>query len=136
MVGIVMVSHCNLAPELHKTLETVMGVQQNLESVGLHPGESKENFKLRVAEAVSRVNSGNGVLILADLFGGTPCNACFELMGSEFKNAKIDVITGLNLPMAVQACRESCAKNLKELVDIVKKAARDSVMSYSDMLMK
>ncbi|TYP55487.1 PTS system mannose-specific IIA component [Thermosediminibacter litoriperuensis] len=131
-----MVSHCNLAPELHKTLETVMGVQQHIESVGLHPGESKENFKLRVVEAVSRVDRGRGVLILADLFGGTPCNACFELIGSELRNARIDILTGLNLPMAVKACRARHVKSLKELVSVVKKAATEGVMSYAEMLVE
>ncbi|MCG0276849.1 MAG: PTS sugar transporter subunit IIA [Thermosediminibacteraceae bacterium] len=134
MIGIVLISHCNLAGEIHKTVEMIMGNQQCLQSVDLHPGESKENFKLRVKEAVFKVDRGKGVLILADFFGGTPCNACLELMGSEFRNAKVDILTGLNLPMAVKACKECRVKSLEELVSVVKRAAKDSVMSYSELV--
>ena len=134
MVGIVMISHYNTAIELHRTLEFLLGTQQCVESVGLHPGESKENFKLRVKEAVFRVYGDDGVLILIDVFGEIPCNICIELIGSELKHLNVDMVTGLSLPMVLKACKARLFKNLSELVGEVKKAAVGGVIVYSEMV--
>ncbi|SHM81446.1 PTS system, mannose-specific IIA component [Caldanaerovirga acetigignens] len=134
MVGIVMISHCNVAAELYRVLEFIIGAQQYVEPVGFHPGENKENFKLRVKDAVLKVYREDGVLILVDKFGEIPCNTCIELIGSELKHLNVDFITGLSLPMVLLACKARVYKNLNELVCEVKKSVTGSTIVYSEMV--
>lgn len=134
MPGIVLVSHGNLAVALLKTLEMIMGQQDGVEAVGLHIGEGMESFRERVREAVLKVYDGEGVLIFADLFGGTPFNSCAGLIATREITIPLDIVTGMNLPMVIEACTHKRKKSLKELVEAVKSVAVSGIKFYSDLM--
>lgn len=101
MYNLLLISHGNLAQEFLNTLEMIMGPQDNILPLGLQPEEGKGDFEKRISEACEKIYISNGVLILADLYGGTPCNSA--LLKLIYKYDKIQILTGLNLPMLIQS---------------------------------
>ncbi|WP_422445630.1 PTS sugar transporter subunit IIA [Thermoanaerobacterium sp. DL9XJH110] len=134
MPGVLLVSHGNLAQELLKTVEMIMGPQDGVEAVGLYPGEGMEFFRDRVSRAISKINDGRGVLIFADLFGGTPFNSCVSLVTDKGFKTPVDIVTGMNLPMVIEACTFKNIKNLTELGEAVKAVVTSGVKFFSDLL--
>lgn len=104
MVGIVIATHGELANGLMNSLELIMGKQKNYETIGLFHGDSVDTFSENLTQSVSEVDDGSGVLILTDLFSATPYNRAAYLM-NEVKedNKKIQLLSGVNLPMLIQA---------------------------------
>jgi len=99
MIGLVLVTHGRLAAEFITAMEHVVGPQEAIEAICIGPDDDMEGRRKDIAEAISRVEHGQGVIILTDLFGGTPSNLAISLMKSE----NIEVIAGVNLPMLVRA---------------------------------
>lgn len=99
MVGLVIASHGHLAEELVATAEQIVGDLPHVATCAIQPGSSLEQIRDNVRHAVSSVDSGEGVLVLTDLFGGTPCNTSLGLC----RDLHIEVITGVNLPMLLKA---------------------------------
>lgn len=97
MVGLVVATHGRLAEELLATAEGIVGRLEQCEPVSIHAGSSMEDARTRLADAVKRVDSGDGVLVLTDMFGGTPANLALT-----FLDDKLEVVTGVNLPMVVK----------------------------------
>jgi mannose PTS system EIIA component len=97
MVGLVVATHGKLAEELLRTAEGIVGKLEQCEPVSVGSGSSMEDARSRLAEAVHRVDSGDGVLVLTDMFGGTPANLALT-----FLDAKLEVVTGVNLPMILK----------------------------------
>ncbi len=97
MVGLVVATHGRLAEELLRTAEGIVGPLEQCEAVSVAAGVSMEEARARLAEAVKRVDSGDGVLVLTDMFGGTPANLALT-----FLDDKLEVVTGVNLPMVVK----------------------------------
>src|SRR5512138_2451997 len=97
MVGLVVATHGRLAEELLRTAEGIVGPLQQCEAVSVGAGVSMEDARARLAEAVKRVDTGEGTLVLTDMFGGTPANLALT-----FLDEKVEVITGVNLPMIVK----------------------------------
>ncbi|SES84074.1 PTS sugar transporter subunit IIA [Anaerobranca gottschalkii] len=98
MVGIVIVAHGNLAEQLIKTSEMIMGKQRNLIPVNVLPEDSLIELRSKVANAVKKVKTDYGVLILTDIFGGSPTNASTYLLLTE----PVKVVTGINLSMLLE----------------------------------
>ena len=98
MIGIVIVAHGGLAGEFCAALEHVVGPQEQLEPFAIGPDDDVEVRRLELIEAVRRVDGGRGVVLLTDMFGGTPSNLAISVMGG----AKIEVIAGVNLPMLIK----------------------------------
>ena len=98
MIGLVLVTHGRLAEEFRSALEHVVGPQAGIETIAIGPDDRMENRRTDIAAAVGRVNSGAGVIILTDMFGGTPSNLAISLMKSE----NVEVIAGVNLPMLIR----------------------------------
>ncbi len=128
-----MISHGNLAAEMLCTLEMIMGPQRAIRAVGMQPGEGEDSLEERIAAAVSRVDDGMGVLLFVDLFGGSPFNACLRLISSSQIFIPVDIITGMNLPMIMEACVYSRGRSLPQLVGMVKRGARRGIRVYSDL---
>ena len=98
MIGLVLVTHGRLAAEFVVAMEHVVGPQEAIEPICIGPDDDMEARRQDIADAIARVDRGKGVIILTDLFGGTPSNLAISLM----KTDRIEVIAGINLPMLIR----------------------------------
>ena len=98
MIGLVLVTHGRLAAEFITAMEHVVGPQEAIEAVCIGPDDDMEVRRNDISEAIAKVDSGKGVIVLTDLFGGTPSNLAISLMKSE----NVEVIAGVNLPMLIR----------------------------------
>ncbi|MCX8506458.1 MAG: PTS sugar transporter subunit IIA [Alphaproteobacteria bacterium] len=98
MIGLVLVTHGRLAAEFLAAMEHVVGPQKNCQAICIGPDDDMEKRRSDILTAIQAVNSGNGVIVLTDMFGGTPSNLAISLLDK----AEIEVIAGLNLPMLVK----------------------------------
>ena len=101
MIGLVIVTHGNLAREFVAALEHVVGPQQQIAAISIAPHDDMEERRNAIIAAVKKVGSGDGVIILTDMFGGTPSNLAISVMDSGL----VEVIAGVNLPMLVKLAR-------------------------------
>ena len=101
MVGLVVASHGRLADELVATAEQIVGKLPAVATCNIEPGSSVEDLRVRMKQAMAAVDQGDGVIVLADLFGGTPCKE--SLMMCERWKGKLEVLAGVNLPMLLKA---------------------------------
>lgn len=98
MIGMVLVTHGRLAVEFIAALEHVVGAQENVAAVCIGADDDMEQRRQDILAAVAEVDDGNGVVVLTDMFGGTPSNLAISVM----KEAKVEVIAGINLPMLIK----------------------------------
>lgn len=98
MIGLVLVTHGKLADEFRNALEHVVGPQQFLETVSIGPEDDMDQRRMDIIEAVAKAEDGQGVIILTDMFGGTPSNLSISVMDG----GRIEVIAGVNLPMLIK----------------------------------
>ncbi len=122
MIGLVLVTHGRLADEFVTAMEHVVGKQERVATVNIGPEDDMEARRNDIAQAIARVDEGHGVILLTDLFGGTPSNLAISLM----ERGRIEVIAGINLPMLIRL--ESARKKMK-IVDAVA-AAREAGRKY------
>ncbi|WP_010163554.1 MULTISPECIES: PTS sugar transporter subunit IIA [unclassified Sphingomonas] len=122
MIGLVLVTHGRLAEEFVTAMEHVVGKQERVETVCIGPEDDMEERRNDIAAAIARVDAGRGVILLTDLFGGTPSNLAISLL----ERGRIEVIAGINLPMLIRL--ESARKAMK-IVDAVA-AAREAGRKY------
>ncbi len=122
MIGLVLVTHGRLAEEFVTAMEHVVGKQERIATIAIGPDDDMEARRSDIAAAISQVDAGRGVILLTDLFGGTPSNLAISLM----ERGRIEVIAGINLPMLIRL--ESARKSMK-VVDAVA-AAREAGRKY------
>ena len=115
MIGLVLVSHGNLAAEFRAALEHVVGAQAQIETIAIGPDDDVERRRRDILDAVKSVDDGSGVILLTDMFGGTPSNLAISVLES----GKVEVIAGVNLPMLIKL---ASVRGEKELVDAVAEA--------------
>lgn len=101
MIGLVLVTHGRLAVEFRSALEHVVGPQKQIESVTIGPDDDIEGCRKQIIEAVKKVDTGDGVAILTDMFGGTPSNLAISVMNTP----NVEVVAGINLPMLVKLAK-------------------------------
>ena len=130
MIGLVLVTHGRLASEFITAMEHVDGPQQRIEAICIGPEDDMEGRRNDIAEAIATVDDGAGVIILTDLFGGTPSNLAISLMESD----KIEVIAGVNLPMLIRL--EGARKNMdvKSAVAAAREAGRKYISVASEIM--
>ncbi len=128
MIGLVIVTHGRLAQEFLSAMEHVVGRQRAVEAVCIGPEDDMERRRQDILEAVDRVNDGDGVILLTDMFGGTPSNLAISVM----EQTKAEVIAGLNLPMLIKLASVRTRENLQSCVAHAQDAGRKyiSVASY------
>ncbi len=115
MIGILIVTHGNFGTELLKSAELIIGRQENVETLGLNHGDSVDELYKKVKEAIQKLDTGGGVLILTDLFGGSPSNvAAASLKGND---ERIESVAGVNLPMLIEALDLRTRENLHDIVN-------------------
>jgi mannose PTS system EIIA component len=130
MIGLVLVTHGRLAEEFLHALEHVVGPQQNIEAVAIGPEDRMETRRTDIASAVERVNAGDGVIILTDMFGGTPSNLAISLL----ELGKVEVVAGLNLPMLVKLARIRKESGLEKAATAAQDAGRKYINIASRIL--
>lgn len=129
MTGIVVIAHGNLARELVKVASFILEEQDGIFPLDIDPSESPEEIQNRIKETLLRADQGQGVLILTDLFGGTPSNLGLVFL----EKGKVEVVSGVNLPMLIKAFqnRELPAA---ELATLVTEAGKKAIVKSSDLL--
>ena len=130
MIGIVLVTHGRLAVEFRQALEHVVGSQPQIESVTIGPDDDVEQRRFEIIEAVKRVDSGDGVAILTDMFGGTPSNLAISVMS----RPKVEVLAGINLPMLVKLAKVREERPLPDAIAMAQEAGRKYVTIASRVL--
>ena len=122
MIGLVLVTHGRLAEEFVTAMEHVVGKQERIATIAIGPEDDMEARRKDIADAIHDVDSGQGVILLTDLFGGTPSNLAISLM----EKGRFEVIAGINLPMLI---RLGSARSKLKVVDAVA-AAREAGRKY------
>lgn len=130
MIGIVLVSHTRLAQELAETLEHVVGKQDQLASVSLFPNDDIEEKREEILEAVHSVENGQGVVILTDMFGGTPSNLAHSLLDGR----NVEIVAGMNLPLLIKLSSVRKTKPIHEAVLLAQEAGRKYIQIASHIL--
>jgi PTS system mannose-specific IIA component len=131
MVGGVIVTHGQLANELLSAAEMIVGDQINhitAVSIGWH--DDVDVAREEIERAIERVNSGNGVLLLTDMFGGTPTNIAASFLGQ----AEVEVITGVNLPMVIKLAEQADGEQLPDLARRVRDQGQQQIHLAGDIL--
>ena len=128
MIGLVIVTHGRLAEEFLDAMEHVVGPQKNVVPISIGPDDDMERRRRDILKAVAGVDDGQGVIILTDMFGGTPSNLAISVM----EDAHVEVIAGLNLPMLIKLASLRGRQSLQECVACAQEAGRKyiSVASY------
>jgi PTS system mannose-specific IIA component len=130
MNGLVLATHGNLGEALIRSMEIILGEQPQVEALSLQVEDDIEAANKGLREAVAKVDSGDGVLILTDMLGGTPSNLSLALLGQP----RIEVVSGVNLPMLLKAAQARQENGLKETAAKVKEHARNSIVMASEVL--
>lgn len=130
MIGMVLVTHGRLAAELIAALEHVVGPQQATLAVCIGPDDDMEQRRADILDSAARVDDGAGVVLLTDMFGGTPSNLAISIMGK----AKVEVIAGVNLPMLIKLASVRNDLPLDEAVAAAQEAGRKYINVASKLL--
>lgn len=130
MIGLVLVTHGRLAEEFRSAVEHVVGPQENFETVSIGADDNMEKRRSDIVDAVARVDQGSGVVVLTDMFGGTPSNLAISVMEA----GHIEVIAGMNLPMLIKLSSVRKADKLAVAVEEAQAAGRKYINVASQLL--
>jgi PTS system mannose-specific IIA component len=130
MIGLVLVTHGRLAAEFVVAMEHVVGPQSAVETICIGPDDDMEMRRGDIAKAIRKVDAGRGVIVLTDLFGGTPSNLAISLM----QPGKVEVIAGINLPMLIRLEGARRTMNVKDAVAAAREAGRKYISVASEVL--
>jgi mannose PTS system EIIA component len=130
MIGLVIVTHGKLAVEFHHVLEHVVGKQSQIETICIEPEDNMEQRREDIVAAIDRVNSGDGVIVVTDMFGGTPSNLAISIMTQR----PIEVLAGANVPMLVKLASARDKFPLKEAVEKGRDAGQKYINVASQLL--
>ena len=130
MIGIVVVTHGRLAEEFIHATEHVVGPQKNMRAVCIGPDDDMEQRRKDILAAVAAVETGRGVIVLTDMFGGTPSNLAISIMDQ----AKVEVIAGVNLPMLIKLASVRAKADLVTAVNAGQEAGRKYINVASKLL--
>ncbi len=130
MIGLVLATHGELGEAFIRSMKMIVGEQSQVEPLSLQLADNIQAAKGKLSRAVQKADSGDGVLILTDMLGGTPSNLCLSLLG----RSQVEVVSGVNLPMLLKATLARKESGLRETANRVKKHARDSILVASEVL--
>jgi PTS system mannose-specific IIA component len=130
MIGLVLVTHGRLAEELRAAMEHVVGSQRNVATVCIGPDDDIEGRRAEIQRCINTVETGDGVVLLTDMFGGTPSNLAISLMDRK----GVEVIAGVNLPMLVKLAKVRSNQPLADAVDCAQVAGRKYIAAASHVL--
>ena len=130
MIGIVLVTHGHLADELVAAFEHIVGAEDGIATVCIGPDDDMEQRRSEILATIARVECGNGVVLLTDMFGGTPSNLSISVMNE----TGVEVIAGVNLPMLIQLARVRAPLDLAGAVAEAQDAGRKYISVASQLL--
>jgi PTS system mannose-specific IIA component len=130
MIGLVLVTHGQLAEEFRRAVEHVVGPQEHFETVAIGADDDMEQRRRDIVDAVERADTGSGVIILTDMFGGTPSNLAISVMES----GKIEIIAGMNLPMLIKLTSVRTSNNMASALNEAQAAGRKYINVASQLL--
>ncbi len=130
MTGLVVVAHFNLGREMVAATELIMGKQEQFSAVDIFPDDQVEKIKEKVVAAIKGSDTGDGVIILTDMFGGTPSNISLSFLEEE----KVEVVAGVNLPMLIKLVAYREGKALDELADFITQYGQRNIYRATDVL--
>ncbi|MEG3159224.1 PTS sugar transporter subunit IIA [Sphingomonas sp. LB2R24] len=130
MIGLVLVTHGRLAEEFVRAMIHVVGPQERVEPIAIGPDDDMEERRADIAAAIQAVDVGRGVIVLTDLFGGTPSNLAISLM----ERGRIEVIAGMNLPMLIRLGSARKSMTVVAAVAAAREAGRKYISVASEVL--
>ena len=130
MIGLILVTHGRLADQFVEAMEHVVGQQVGIETVCIGPSDDMEQRRADIADAIASVDVGQGVIVLTDLFGGTPSNLAISLLDA----GKVEVIAGINLPMLIRLAGARKSMGVVEAVEAAQQAGRNYITVASELL--
>jgi PTS system mannose-specific IIA component len=130
MVGVVVVAHYRLGEELLQALRLIVPESRGFAAVSVEPKQSIDEMRAAIADAIDRVEEGSGVLILTDMFGGTPSNIALSFLGER----RVEVVTGVNLPMLIKLATSRKEQPLDELARFIKGYGQRNISLASELL--
>jgi PTS system mannose-specific IIA component len=134
MIGLVLVTHGHLAQEFIAAMEHVVGEQPQMAAVSIGPDDDMEARREEIAAAARAVDDGHGVILLTDMFGGTPSNLAISLMGGAGAPREVEVIAGVNLPMLIRLASARKALSVAQAVEAAQEAGRKYISVASRIL--
>ena len=130
MIGLVIVTHGRLAEEFVLAMEHVVGPQKQIGTVCIGPNDNMEVRRTEIARAVRAVDQGKGVIILTDMFGGTPSNLAISLL----EQGKVEVIAGINLPMLIRLEKARRSMDIVSAIAAAREAGQKYISVATEML--
>ncbi len=130
MIGLILVTHGGLADQFLEAMEHVVGLQSGVATVCIGPNDDMEQRRAEIAAAIKTVDAGSGVIILTDLFGGTPSNLAISLL----ETGSVEVIAGINLPMLIRLAGARKCMDVVEAVEAAQTAGRNYITVASELL--
>lgn len=130
MIGLILVTHGDLAQEFVAAMEHVVGKQDRIVPVCIGPNDDMEARRSEIADAIKEVNDGAGVIVLTDLFGGTPSNLAISLL----RTGEVEVIAGINLPMLIRLAGARMEMSVTDAVVAARDAGRNYITVASEFL--
>lgn len=130
MIGVVLCTHRSLAQALYDTAQMILGELPQVAIMSVEPGDGMDAMLERLRAAIAEVNAGAGVLVLCDMFGGTPSNLALSFLGDE-----VELVTGVNLPMLLKLS-QSREGRLSEVAGSIRDHARDNILVAGELLRK
>jgi PTS system mannose-specific IIA component len=130
MIGLILVTHGRLADQFVEAMEHVVGRQEGIVTVCIGPNDDMEQRRAEIGEAITTVDEGQGVIILTDLFGGTPSNLAISLLDA----GRVEVIAGINLPMLIRLAGARKTLGVVEAVEAAQSAGRTYITVASELL--
>lgn len=130
MIGLVLVTHGKLAEEFRHALEHVVGLQKLVETVSIGPEDDMDQRRQDILDSVTRADEGHGVIILTDMFGGTPSNLAISVMSA----GRVEVIAGVNLPMLIKLAGIRGENNMQKALTDSSEAGRKYINVASSVL--
>ena len=132
LIGIIIITHCNFGKELFSVVEEIIGNQEKVEVVSLFSNDNLDTARKKLKEAKEKVCGEKGILIFADMFGGTPCNACFPFIQED----KLEIISGVNLPILLKTFSLRSKMELSLLVKEVCRKGKESIIDTKSVFLE
>jgi PTS system mannose-specific IIA component len=131
VIGVLVLSHYRLADEFVTALRHIVGETPHVRAIGLDPASTApEEMRTQIDKAIREVDQGTGVLVLVDMFGGTPSNLSLAFLDE----GRVEVVTGVNLPMLVKVARQKEGTGIHELAELARDYGRRNISVASDLL--
>lgn len=130
MIGVLLVTHGNFSEAIIKSMELVFGRQEKLEALTLNHGDDVEELTRQVKERAKELDDGEGVLVLVDLLGGSPCN----VTASCLKQEGLECVTGLNLPMLISVLEEREDGTLRSMLKVAMEAGKTGIVNVKQLI--